>query len=204
MFSLFSINVTLTNEGILNVNDVLDAIFSFLLVLKETSIEDHEKAFMELKQIKDTTFKYREEKTATDNVEELAVNMMYYDHKDILTGPDILFKFDGALVQDLISRLNERKFNLLLLTDKHGKFEKTEKWFGTEYDEVGEFTLNFNRNEKYLKIHSTQTFLKVSLNYGTIAHLSLSFPCLHRTNSSVTISKSSLARRRSCRNIPRS
>lgn len=139
MFTLFSINVTLTVDGIANISDVLDAIFSFLLLLKETSMDVHEKAFMELKRIKDTSFKYREEKTATDNVEELSVNMMYFEHRDIISGPDLLFNFDGALVQDLIGRLNERKFNLLLLTDKHEKYERTEKWFGTEYDEVGEY-----------------------------------------------------------------
>lgn len=140
MFTLFSINVTLTEDGFKHIEDVLAAIFSFLLLLKVTPVAEHEKAYMELKQIKDTSFKYREEKTATDNVEELAVNMMYYAAADILTGPDVFFEFDGAMVQDLIHRLNEGKFNLLFLTDKHGKYEKTEKWFGTEYDEVGEFT----------------------------------------------------------------
>jgi nardilysin len=139
MFTLFSINVTLTEEGYKNIEAVLDAIFSFLLLLKATSVADHEKSFLELKQIRDTSFKYREEKTATDNVEEMAVNMKYYDPRDILTGPDVFFEFDAAIVSDLIERLNERKFNILFLTDKHGKYEKTEKWFGTEYDEVGEF-----------------------------------------------------------------
>jgi nardilysin len=137
MFTLFSINVTLTEDGYKNLDEVLEAIFSFLLLLKSTSIEKHEKCFMELKQIRDTSFKYREEKTSTDNVEELAVNMKYYDPRDILTGPDIFFEFDGNLVSDLIEKLNERKFNVLLLTDKHEKYEKKEKWFGTEYDEVG-------------------------------------------------------------------
>lgn len=138
MFSLFSIVITLTVDGIRNINVVLEAIFSFLLLLKETSTEDHEKAFMELKQIKDTSFKYREEREPTDNAEELVVNMMYYSHDDILTGPDILFRFDGALIRDMIERLNERRFNLLVLTDKHESYRKIEKWFGTEYDEVGE------------------------------------------------------------------
>lgn len=75
MFTLFSIDVILTEEGLKNVEVVLEAIFSFLLLLKTTPIEDHEKAFNELKQIKDTSFKYREEKTSGDNVEEMAVNM---------------------------------------------------------------------------------------------------------------------------------
>lgn len=86
MFTLFSINVTLTEAGFKQIDVVLDAIFSFLLVLKATPIAEHEKAFKELQKIKDTSFKYREEKIPADNVEELAVNMMYYDCEDIITG----------------------------------------------------------------------------------------------------------------------
>lgn len=138
MFTLFSINVTLTEDGYNNVEKVLDAIASFLLVLTVTPLEVHEKAFLELKQIKDTSFKFREEKNATDNVEELAVNMMYYEANDIITGSDVFSSFDGKVVQDLIDRLNERKFNLLFLTNKRETFGKTEKWFGTEYAEEGE------------------------------------------------------------------
>lgn len=138
MFTLFCINVTLTEEGYKKIDEVLEAIFSFLLLLKSTTIEEHEKCFMELKQIRDTSFKYREEKTSTDNVEELAVNMKYYEPRDIMTGSDVFFNFDPKMTSEIISELNQRKFNVLLLTDKHEKYEKTEKWFGTEYDEVGE------------------------------------------------------------------
>jgi nardilysin len=127
MFTLFTINVTLTEEGYKNLEEVLDAIFSFLLLLKPTSIEEHEKYFMELKQIRETSFKYREEKTSSDNVEELAVNMKYYEASDIITGSKIFFEFDGKIIEDLINILNERKFNILVLTDKHVKYEKTEK-----------------------------------------------------------------------------
>lgn len=137
MFTLFAINVTLTEDGLENLEEVLKAIFSFLLLLKATPIADHERAYTELKQIRDTSFKYREEKTASENVEELAVSMMYYESDDIITGSDVFFGFDGGVVQSLIDELNNGKFNLLILTDKHGKYEKTEKWFGTEYDEVG-------------------------------------------------------------------
>lgn len=142
MFTLFSIIVTLTDEGYSDIEKVLDAIFSFLLVLKTTSIDDHKKAFMELKQIKETSFKYREEKSATDNVEEFAVNMKYFDAKDIITGPDMLYEFDGALIEDLIDRLNERRFNILILSDKHDNFDNSENWFGTLYSEVGELILH--------------------------------------------------------------
>lgn len=178
MFTLFSINVTLTEEGYKNVELVMDAIFSFLLVLKTTSIEEHEKAYMELKQIRDTSFMYREEKTSTDNVEELSVNMKFYENKDIITGPDVLFEFDKSLVKDIIERLNERKFNLLFLTDKHEKFEKTEKWFGTEYDEVGKLGhKDWNKYFTKLLNFDLQIFRNLSSNCGTTASLGLSFQC---------------------------
>lgn len=138
MFTLFAINITLTEDGFKNIEEVLKAIFSFLLLLKTTPITEHERAYTELKQIRDTSFKYREEKTASDNVEELAVSMMYYETDDIITGSDVFFGFDADVVQSLINGINNGKFNLLILTDKHEKYEKTEKWFGTEYDEVGE------------------------------------------------------------------
>lgn len=139
MFTLFFVGATLTEEGYEKIDVVLDAIFSFLLVLQNTSITDHEKAYNELKQIKDTTFKFREEKSSTDNVEELAVNMMYYKAEDMINGSDVFFEFDGAIVQELIDRLNEQRLNVMILTDKHSQYRKTEKWFGTEYDEVGEW-----------------------------------------------------------------
>lgn len=138
MFSLFTIVTTLTENGLKNIETVLEAIFSYLLVLKETSIQDHEKAFMELKQIRDISFKYREEKTATENVEELAVSMKYYEENDLITGREQLLEFDANVTRDIIERLNKQNFNLLFLTDQHEKYEKTEKWFGTEYDEIGE------------------------------------------------------------------
>lgn len=144
MFTLFSIEVTLTEKGYNNVDKVIEAIFAFLLLLKETSLPQHEKAFMELKKIKETAFKYREEKPSTSNVEELSVNMKYYNHRDIISGSDLYYEFDGPLVMEMIERLNEMKFNLILLTDKRKKFEKIESWFGTEYDEEGILSLQLH------------------------------------------------------------
>lgn len=142
MFTLFSINIILTDEGEKRADEVLSAVFSFLLLLKLTPIAEHERAYNELKQIRDTSFKYHEEKTSTDNVEQLAVGMMYYDASDIITGSDLFFGFDGELTKSLIDSLNDGRFNLLFLSDcTQRKHEKIEKWFGTEYDEAGEFTV---------------------------------------------------------------
>ena len=136
LFTLFSITVTLTEAGYENISSILEAIFSYLLLIKITPMDVHKKLFAEYKQIKDTVFRYQEEKTAVDNVEECVVNMQYYNPEDILTGSEIYFEFSEKIVLDLINKLNERKFNLMILTDKYSSFDKVEKWFGTEYAEL--------------------------------------------------------------------
>lgn len=137
MFSLFSIVVTLTEEGYANLESVLEAIFSYLLLLKTTSIEDHHVRFEEMRKIKKTQFDYSEEKSPTDNVESLAVYMNFYKNQDIIRGSDVYIDYDPIMIQKVIAELNQLKFNLLILTDKYEKFEKTEEWFGTEYQSIG-------------------------------------------------------------------
>lgn len=113
-------------------------------MLKSTPLEDHKKSFLELKQIRDTSFNFQEEKTSGENTEEYAVNMMYYDSADIITGPDMFYDFDGEMIMQLIDILNQGKFNLTFLTDKHHKYPFTEKWFLTEYDELGILINKYN------------------------------------------------------------
>lgn len=138
MFCLFGIDILLTERGYENINQVISAVFAALKMLKDTPIEEHEKVFMELKKIRDTSFEFREEKQAGEYTEELAVNMMFYNSVDIIGGSDKFYEFDEKMTVKLIDLINEGKFNLLVLTDKHGSYKLTEKWFGTEYDEIGE------------------------------------------------------------------
>lgn len=148
MFTLFGINILLTEKGYENIEQVLTAIFSVLKMLKATSLEKHKEAFMEIKQIRDTCFDFREEKPSGENTEDLAVNMMFYEAEDIITGADKFFEFDGEMTQKLIEILNGGKFSLIFLSKKHGQYGLKEKWFGTEYDEIGKKkkNLNFRKN----------------------------------------------------------
>lgn len=137
MFTFFTIEVNLTSKGFEDFDSVLKAIFAFLLLIKTTPIEEHKKRFNEFKEIKDVLFKYRKEKSPIENVQELAVNMKYFE-ENVLIGKEICPEFHAQIMQNLIATINERKFNLLIMSDKHQKYNKVEKWFGTEYAEVGE------------------------------------------------------------------
>lgn len=152
-FTFLTIDINLTSKGFEDFDLVLEAVFAYLLLLKSTKIEEHKARYKEFKEIKETLFKYKKEKTAIRNVEEIAVNMKFYDDKHILIGRDFCPEYDSSIMQQLIAKLNELKFNMLILSDKYcNKYDKTEEYFGTEYSAV-DFPLNYKKlwNERWLR-----------------------------------------------------
>ncbi|XP_055626814.1 nardilysin-like isoform X2 [Toxorhynchites rutilus septentrionalis] len=134
LYTLFSITVTMTDEGLEKVDEVLEAIFSEVRRLKEQG--PVEWLFEELKEIEATSFRFRKEKVASDNVEELVVNMRHYPPKHIITGPELYFHYDAAEIQEVIDNLNQPNFNIMISSSKPYDgivFDRKEKWFGTEY-----------------------------------------------------------------------
>ncbi|XP_053683662.1 nardilysin-like [Sabethes cyaneus] len=134
LFTLFSVSVTMTDKGLDNVEEILRAIYSYIRLLKKTG--PVEWLYEELKKIEGTSFRYRKEKDASDNVEELVVNMRYYPSKDIITGSELYFRYDADEIQAVINNLNLPNFNIMISSSKPFKgivYDKKEKWFGTEY-----------------------------------------------------------------------
>lgn len=136
LYTLFSVSVTMTDKGLDNIEDILTAIYSYIRLLKETG--PVEWLYEELKEIEATSFRYRKEKEASDNVEELVVNMRYYPSKDIITGSELYFNYDAAEIKKVIDNLNGPNFNIMISSSKPYKgivYDRKEKWFGTEYAE---------------------------------------------------------------------
>jgi nardilysin len=137
LYALFSISITLTDTGLVNIDQILEATFSYLLLLNKEGA--NEKLYNELKQIKENSFRFSEEMKSIIYVNKLSTKMLYFAPKDVLTGRDLYFEYDKKAIQEVIDALNQPKFNLMVITEKH-EFDKKEKWFGTEYAEIGEFT----------------------------------------------------------------
>ncbi|XP_001660612.2 nardilysin isoform X1 [Aedes aegypti] len=136
LFTLFAVSVTMTDKGLENVEEILKAIYSYMRLLKETG--PVEWLFDELKEIEDTSFRYRKEKEASDNVEELVVNMRYYPSKDIITGSELYYHYDANEIRKVIDNLNKPNFNIMISSSKPYNgivYDRKEKWFGTEYAE---------------------------------------------------------------------
>ncbi|KAG4068575.1 hypothetical protein HA402_004916 [Bradysia odoriphaga] len=136
MFTFFTIEVGLSKDGQENVATILKAIFSYLYLIKMTSLAKHKQIFNEFKQIKINNFNYSKEKPSIENVQTLATNMKYFADRDIVVGHKLCPDFNETVVSYMIDRINDGRFNLLILSDSYKEFNKIEPWFQTEYAEV--------------------------------------------------------------------
>lgn len=137
MFTFFTIELNLTRDGYEDLPKVLDAIFGYLFIIKMTPMAEHEEIFDEFRAIKEMLFNYRKEKASIDNVQELVLNMRYLGDDDVIVGKEICPEFDAKVLSQMIERINDKRFNLLVLCDNYPKYNMVERWFGTEYAEIG-------------------------------------------------------------------
>lgn len=134
-FTLVRLLADLTDFGLENIEKVLEGIFSYLLMIKDTPMEEHRRLYAELKEKSEVDFNFHKEKSSTSNVANFATDMLFYEESDILRGARVYQQFDEQSIRMCIDALNERKFNIIVITEKREKYGITEKYFGTEYDE---------------------------------------------------------------------
>lgn len=137
LFSIFSISVTLTDDGLEHLDDVLEAIFSFVQYLHRSG--PNEQFFRELQSIESNSFRFAKENDATDNVKKQARNIKLYPPKHILTGGSLYFEYDADVLQTILDHLNTMNFNIMITStrpyDKDVTYDLREEWCGTEYSE---------------------------------------------------------------------
>jgi secreted Zn-dependent insulinase-like peptidase len=109
-----------------------------------TPMEIHRETFEQFREVKEILFKYRKEKQQLENVQELALNMMHYKDEDIVVGKEIFNDFDEGSLRKFIELINDRRFNLLILSDQYQKYDKLEPWFGTQYAVEGNIKIILN------------------------------------------------------------
>lgn len=135
IYSTLEISTDLTEKGSKNIDKVLEAIFSYLLLMKEKGLD--EKILDYLKRKRDIAFRLHSEIDSSDNVIDTASAMLLFPPKDILTGTKMIIKYDLKFLESVIEILNERKFNLTYFSTDFRDFDKKEKWTGLEYAEFG-------------------------------------------------------------------
>ncbi|KAK4123327.1 ubiquitin carboxyl-terminal hydrolase-like protein [Parathielavia appendiculata] len=130
---VFECQITLTKEGLENYKEVVKAVFEYIALLRET--EPQEWIFEEQKGLAEVNFRFREKTQSYRFTSKLSSFM----HKPLpreylLSGYSLLRKFDPKLIKDGLECLRPDNFRLTIVSrDFPGKWEKKEKWYGTEY-----------------------------------------------------------------------
>ncbi|XP_054469231.1 nardilysin-like [Anoplopoma fimbria] len=131
-YSIFSISITLTDEGFQNFYQVTHLVFQYLKMLQ--TLGPQQRVYEEIQKIEANEFHYQEQIDPIEYVEDICENMQLFPKEDFLTGDQLMFEFDPEVISGALSLLTPEKANLMLLSPEHeGQCPLREKWFGTQY-----------------------------------------------------------------------
>ncbi|KAI6064015.1 Nardilysin [Aix galericulata] len=118
-YSIFSISITLTDEGYKHFYEVAHVVFQI---------------WEEIQKIEANEFHYQEQTDPVDYVENLCENMQLFQKEDFLTGDQLLFEYKPEIIADALNQLSPQRANLVLLSAANeGQCHLKERWFGTQY-----------------------------------------------------------------------
>uniref|UniRef100_A0A3P8ZQ31 Nardilysin a (N-arginine dibasic convertase) n=1 Tax=Esox lucius TaxID=8010 RepID=A0A3P8ZQ31_ESOLU len=131
-YSIFSISITLTDQGFQNFYQVSDLVFQYLKMLQ--SLGPQQRIYEEIQKIEANEFHYQEQTDPIEYVEDICENMQLFSKEDFLTGDQLMFQYSPEVITAALSLLTPDRSNLLLLSPEHeGHCPLREKWFGTHY-----------------------------------------------------------------------
>uniref|UniRef100_A0A671YXS8 Nardilysin convertase n=1 Tax=Sparus aurata TaxID=8175 RepID=A0A671YXS8_SPAAU len=176
-YSIFSISITLTDEGFQNFYQVTHLVFQYLKMLQ--TLGPQQRIYEEIQKIEANEFHYQEQIDPIEYVEDICENMQLFPKDDFLTGDQLMFEYSPDVISAALSLLTPEKANLMLLSPEHeGQCPLREKWFGTQYTVEGLFLLPFyipSYLPSFPTLISSFTLLSSFLSLAHICCLALSF-----------------------------
>ncbi|XP_030040177.2 nardilysin [Manduca sexta] len=134
MYSLFSTQIVLTQDGLQHVDEVIEATYSYINMLRRLGPSKH--IFDEIKSVEDTNFRFEEEMQPSDYVETLSENMQFYPPQHYITGEKLYFKYDEKAIMEILEFMTPDMANVIIMTNRRDasiRYDQKEKWFGTDY-----------------------------------------------------------------------
>ncbi|XP_064874929.1 nardilysin-like isoform X2 [Oncorhynchus nerka] len=131
-YSIFSISITLTDQGFQNFYQVAHLVFQYLKMMQ--SLGPQQRIYEEIQKIEDNEFHYQEQTDPIEYVEDICENMQLFPTEHFLTGDQLMFQYSPEVISAALSLLTPDRSNLLLLSPDHEcHCPLREKWFGTHY-----------------------------------------------------------------------
>lgn len=130
-------NVELTDEGCKNYKMVLDMIVMYL-----SCMEANEEDFMRIKRIEGEEFMMKENDGPMELAETLSADIQMFPIENALNHDYVYEVFDSELINKIIRLLSDFNRWIIILLDKQGDFKHKEKYYGVEYNFIGEYNFN--------------------------------------------------------------
>ena len=129
-FKDFNISIALTELGESHINEVVDIIFAYIALLKNSEIAEY---FYEEKQkISNLAFIYHEKSRPLDSVSQLVINMQYYPEEDYIFGDYVMSGMSQKNIAKLLSYLQVDNMRIMHVS-QNNKFSKKSFWYQVPY-----------------------------------------------------------------------
>ena len=130
----FQISIDATEEGIQKYEEIVEAVFAYIKVLKEANPQD-DTYWKELQMLDEAEFRFQEKTSPSAFAHSLASSLQIdYPPKWALSGSQLLREFNSSLIADCLDHLRPDNFRLAVVSKTLPvEFDSVEKYYGTEY-----------------------------------------------------------------------
>jgi len=128
-FTIFAVQIELTEEGMRHVDDVIRLTYASISLLKDIPIW----VFDELKTTADMQFRFLSKQEASDTACDLVVNMQHFDPEHYLSGSYKVYEHDPSAIQSCYEAFKPENMLVLVGSSDFEGLEETDPWYGTQF-----------------------------------------------------------------------
>ncbi|XP_029496768.1 insulin-degrading enzyme-like isoform X2 [Oncorhynchus nerka] len=131
-FMFFIINVDLTEEGLLHVDDIIFHMFQYVQKLRTEGPQEW--VFQECKDLNTVAFRFKDKERPRGYTSKVAGLLHYYPLEEILAAEYLLEDFRPDLIDMVLDKLRPEYVRVAVVSKSfEGQTDKTEEWYGTHY-----------------------------------------------------------------------
>uniref|UniRef100_A0A3Q0QWJ7 Insulin-degrading enzyme n=1 Tax=Amphilophus citrinellus TaxID=61819 RepID=A0A3Q0QWJ7_AMPCI len=181
-FMFFIINVDLTEEGLLHVEDIIFHMFQYIQKLRTEGPQEW--VFEECKDLNKVAFRFKDKERPRGYTSKIAGLLHYYPLEEVLAAEYLLEDFRPDLIEMVLDKLRPEHVRVIVVSKSfEGQTDKTEEWYGTQYKQeaISEETIkkwaNADLNGKF-KLPMKNEFIPTNFEIYPLEKDSPSVPTL--------------------------
>ncbi|XP_010563220.1 PREDICTED: insulin-degrading enzyme isoform X2 [Haliaeetus leucocephalus] len=181
-FMFFIINVDLTEEGLLHVEDIILHMFQYIQKLRTEGPQEW--VFQECKDLNAVAFRFKDKERPRGYTSKLGGMLHYYPIEEVLAAEYLLEEFRPDLIEMVLDKLRPENVRVAIVSKSfEGKTDRTEDWYGTQYkqeaisDEVIKKWQNADLNGKF-KLPMKNEFIPTNFEILPLEKDATQYPAL--------------------------